>query len=57
MGTVENGIGQLVRRRVNWRVLTGRGCYVDDLAAGTSALCPLLGLFRTTNGRCEHFAI
>ena len=57
MGTVENGIGQLVRRKVNWRVLTGRGCYLDDPAAGTSALCPLLGLFRTTNARCEHFAV
>jgi hypothetical protein len=57
MGTVENGIGQLVRRKVNWRVLTGRGCYLDDLAAGMSGLRPLLGLFRTTNARCEYFAV
>src|SRR5215470_4699802 len=32
MKTVENGIGQLVRRKKDWRLVTGRGCYVDDLA-------------------------
>src|SRR6516164_3876293 len=32
MRTVENGIGQAVRRKEDWRLLTGRGCYVDDLA-------------------------
>jgi aerobic carbon-monoxide dehydrogenase large subunit len=32
MRAVENGIGQPVRRKEDWRLLTGRGCYVDDLA-------------------------
>jgi carbon-monoxide dehydrogenase large subunit len=32
MRTVENGIGQPVRRKEDWRLLTGGGCYVDDLA-------------------------
>src|SRR6516164_8254300 len=37
MRTVENGIGQLVRRKEDWRLLTGRGCYVDDLAPANLA--------------------
>src|SRR5215471_12158389 len=32
MRTVENGIGQPVQRKEDWRLLTGRGCFVDDLA-------------------------
>ena len=32
MNTVENGIGKPVRRKEDWRLLTGRGCYVDDLS-------------------------
>ena len=31
-GGVANGIGQPVRRKEDFRLLTGRGCYVDDLA-------------------------
>ena len=27
-----NGIGQPVRRKEDFRLLTGRGCFVDDLA-------------------------
>jgi carbon-monoxide dehydrogenase large subunit len=30
-GRVSNGIGQPVRRKEDFRPLTGRGCYVDDL--------------------------
>src|SRR5215472_7238171 len=37
MRTVENGIGQPVRRKEDWRLLTGRGCYVDDLAPANLA--------------------
>ena len=37
MRTIENGIGQLVRRKEDWRLLTGRGCYVDDLAPANLA--------------------
>src|SRR5262249_60226049 len=37
MKTVENGIGQLVRRKEDWRLLTGRGCYIDDLAPANLA--------------------
>src|SRR6185437_7145298 len=29
---VPNGIGQPVRRKEDFRLLTGRGCYVDDIA-------------------------
>ena len=29
---VANGIGQPVRRKEDFRLLTGSGCYVDDLA-------------------------
>ena len=31
-GHIENGIGQSVLRKEDGRLLTGRGCYVDDLA-------------------------
>ncbi len=31
-GRVANGIGQPVRRKEDFRLLTGRGCFVDDLA-------------------------
>ena len=31
-GGVANGIGQPVRRKEDFRLLTGRGCYVDDIA-------------------------
>ena len=37
MRTVENGIGQPVRRKEDWRLLTGRGCYIDDLALANLA--------------------
>jgi carbon-monoxide dehydrogenase large subunit len=37
MRTVENGIGQPVRRKEDWRLLTGRGCYVDDLTPANLA--------------------
>jgi aerobic carbon-monoxide dehydrogenase large subunit len=37
MRTIENGIGQLVRRKEDWRLLTGPGCYVDDLAPANLA--------------------
>src|SRR5262249_35896560 len=37
MRTVENGIGQPVRRKEDWRLLTGRGYYVDDLAPANLA--------------------
>ncbi|HEY8290339.1 MAG TPA: xanthine dehydrogenase family protein molybdopterin-binding subunit [Acetobacteraceae bacterium] len=30
-GTVPNGIGQPVRRKEDRRLLTGKGCYVDDI--------------------------
>jgi len=34
---VENGIGQPVRRKEDRRLVTGRGCYVDDLAPANLA--------------------
>src|SRR5262249_42236492 len=37
MRTVQNGVGQPVRRKEDWRLLTGRGCYVDDLAPANLA--------------------
>src|SRR5262249_57035900 len=37
MRTVQNGIGQPVRRKEDWRLLTGRGCYVDALAPANLA--------------------
>lgn len=37
MSTVQNGIGEPVQRKEDWRLLTGRGCYVDDLAPANLA--------------------
>src|SRR5450755_2181635 len=34
---VANGIGQPVRRKEDFRLLTGSGCYVDDLALSNMA--------------------
>ena len=50
MRAVGHGIGQPVRRKEDWRLLTGHGCYVDG--AGEPGACGDRGLAACARAAC-----